>query len=303
MLGLSTSTVGYLIFLLALGGTSFAAYLDWKTTEVPDYISVTVAAGSLLLHGVVSYLNADWRFFWLSLAAGVSFFALGWLFYLMGSWGGADAFVLGAVGFAIPYQPPWFSQIAVPQWPYAFSVLLNVFIIGALYTLAYAIYKGFTTKEFMSDFIEDVLDYKSRILGITAIYAAISLFAAFYLSKTLFVHVKAPLYLLMAYIPVLIGFLIMYRYLRVVENVAMRKTISTADLEVGDVLAENLDLENGTIDSSRIVGLDEGQVERIQDAFSEVTIKYGVRFVPVFPVAVILSVVVGDLLVLLISSL
>ncbi|MDY6768798.1 MAG: A24 family peptidase, partial [Candidatus Nanohaloarchaea archaeon] len=125
----------FVAFVLA--GVSYAAYLDLRTSEVPDWVSLTVAAGSLLYYGYQSAVAGTAAPLLASLISGTVLFALGWTMYLAGMWGGADAFVLGAVGYALPSLPAGYGGAAAP-WPFPFSLLMTVFTVGAVYSVVYA---------------------------------------------------------------------------------------------------------------------------------------------------------------------
>ncbi|MDY6788926.1 MAG: A24 family peptidase [Candidatus Nanohaloarchaea archaeon] len=287
--------IGYIILAVVLGGTSTAAYLDLKTTEVPDMISIVVAVAGVLLHAVASYTSGNWSYITRSLLVGAAFFGFGWGLYLLGSWGGADAFVLGSIGFALPYLPTEFQPIFNAFWPFPLTLLFNIFLVGAVYSLLYAAFEGLTSEEVMTDFFKDMKCYWKRLVTITLFFALVVYTLTVYTLSSRPMAYMNSLYPVLGFALALAGVLILYRYLKAVENSAMRKTLESSELEPGEVLAEDVETEEGVIRANRIKGLTEEEVEAIQESCSEITVRYGVRFVPAFPVAVLVSVTFGDL--------
>ncbi|MCJ7450506.1 MAG: hypothetical protein MUP58_02090 [Candidatus Nanohaloarchaeota archaeon QJJ-9] len=283
------------------------------------------------------------------LASGIALLGLGWFLYLLGAWGGADALILGSLGFVIPNIPSSFSPIFEAAWPFPLTLLMNVFIVGSVYIFFYSAYEGLRDSEVMRKFRSDLKGYWKRILHILGIYVVFSGIAMFYAVKSLNAPFKWSFYLLLAYLPLLIGLLILYRFLNFVQNVGMVETKRVEELEPGDVLSEGYKLEGRSegekglagcfigglrqlfssvharlsegsfvhdllsrIDSSlesfeekvgypTIVGLTEDEIEKLREERSEVKIVHGVRFVPTFPVAVLVSFTVGDIVFALFS--
>ncbi len=287
--------IGYLILGTALAGTGTAAYLDLKTTEVPDEVSILTAAVGILLHAVMSYLSYSWAPLVNSIATGVVFFSLGWLIYLMGGWGGADAFVLGATGFAIPYLPSEFAPMYQAAWPFQITLIFNVFIVGAVYSLIYAAFIGLRSRKVMEKFQKSLSKEWKNILGTILSFTVLAYLLVLY-SQYIGVAGGANIYSFIALVLSISGMLILYRYLKAVEEEAMKNEIDTEDLKPGDVLAEEVDTGNRTIEANLIRGLTKGEIVEVRENRAKVTIRHGVQFVLSFPVAIIVSVFLGDLI-------
>ncbi len=288
--------LGYLGFSIAIVGSTIAAVWDLKTTEVPDYVSIITAVSGLLVNLAMWQFTGEFMYFLASIVVGTSFFALGWLFFLTGVWGGADAFVMGAVGFAMPVLPEVFSPLSLATWPFALTLLMNIFIIGAVYTLLFALFKGLSDKSVVEEYFRDIKNYWKTVLAIFIVYCVVIIGFSRILVPDQFLN-NSLTYISVSG-PFLLGMLLIYRFLKVVENVGMTKKVDVEELSVGDVLAEDVKIGEETISSDRIVGLSEENVEEIRESVETVNIRSGVMFVPAFPVAIILSVTVGDLLFL-----
>ncbi|MDY6765970.1 MAG: hypothetical protein SVW77_01260, partial [Candidatus Nanohaloarchaea archaeon] len=111
-------------------------------------------------------------------------------------------------------------------------------------------------------------------------------------------------------------------FLRTVEHQVMEQRIPVEEVAVGDVLGEPVDLETdrqdpaeslsdraidmvnaivpvsvlrtGDAGPGRIAGLTAEQVEELQETQDTVTVRTGVRFIPSFPAAILLLLLVGD---------
>ena len=95
-------------------------------------------------------------------------------------------------------------------------------------------------------------------------------------------------------IPIIIIILyILYRLAKIVDASFFRK-ISSKDLKVGDMIGE--DIPRLKIGKKLIRGLTAAEVKRIQKMKKTVLIREGIRFGPVFPIALLLTVLYGNIL-------
>jgi len=222
--------------------------------------------------------------------------------------------------------------MAQAPWAFQVTLVLNLFLIGAVYVLGFAFYRGLREPGVMERFFDEVRGDWRRLALIVAGYLA--------LMTVLMVSVgsgsaQAALPILTSYAILLIGMLVLYRYLRIVEAEAMTDAVDVDALEEGDVIEESVEVEGevqrhqsllgkiierirtlnpvGVLDPylrrleeslgyPEIVGLTSKEIAKIQEEREEVTVRTGVRFVPAFPVAILVSVVVGDLVYMGLSA-
>lgn len=286
---------GYLAAAAAIIGGSVAAVMDLRTTEVPDYVSYAIAAVGLAAHAGMSVQAGDMMPLAWSIGTGVSLFALGWLLYVVGAWGGADAFVMGAIGFALPTLPTGFAPMHVAPWPFALTLLLNILVVGSVYVLVFAIVMGFV-RGAPQLLVVDVRQHWKRLGAIVAGAAVLGAAGAYYISTSGGLALQRSLALLGVYVGAMIGLIVLYRYLKIVEDEVMVFEKDPEAVEVGDVLAEDVVTEEGELRADRIVGLDEDQLQVVRASDGPVLVKTGVRFIPTFPIAAVLSLTVGDLM-------
>lgn len=354
----------FVVFILA--GTSYAAYLDLRTTEVPDSVSLIIGGGAVLFYlyhsisppfalgdayliagtllfaaavgtylklyrilgdehvlakkmdgrvmgrierkdvaGTVLMVCAAAAYYLsiglvgfqplvLSVLSGTVLFAIGWTMYLAGMWGGADAFVLGAVGYAFPHLPPGITPAYDVILPVPASLLILVFVVGAVYSVGYALVVAFYDGEAIREFWQSLVRQRRRFLLLSAGYLVLAL------GIGQVVHVMRGIPFLVVvqnsviFLVILLALLVLYQFLKVVEDHVMRQQIPVEELQPGDVLANPLEKVEGRVEAGKIVGVTPEQVELVRDHYDTVTVRTGVRFIVAFPIAIILLVLLGD---------
>lgn len=291
----------YLIFGVAFGGTMIAAILDLWTTEVPDSVSIVVGGISFGLHVYLSWMTGNIGYALWSAGLGLGFLAGGWALYCVGGWGGADAVVLGSIGFALPYVAEVMAPLGQTPWPYPVSFLLNVLIVGSIYSLGYAAYKGFAVDGLMQTFFDDLRRYWKRMMAIVLFVIALLVSIAVVAHVQNIATLTESLQTLGWYIPLLVGLLILYRYLRVVEDEGMVIEKDVDELVLGDVVVEDIELEAGDIHPQRIEGITQDQLDELCETEETVPVQHGVRFVLTFPLAFAATAFYGDLVLVIMT--
>lgn len=340
--------------IIALGGSSIAGWYDLKTTEIPDWASVGMIVSGIVIALTRSAIQWNYLYIFRSAAVGAAFFSFGFLMYLGRQWGGGDVKVFAGVGALIPAFPSLAPVEAA--FPFPFVYLVNLFLIGALYITVYAFGFAFFQESLISEFVEKVKERRREIIFVSCLPLLLFAGLAWILGP------QRYLYNLIFLVPGIVGLMLLFRFLRVVERKGFKHKISTQELEVGDMLAEPLEeieedheprenlkeissffvpflalslvmffvgftgnlyfycaLFSGTVmgiltllhavprlrgealqnSSDRIRGLETKEVEKLKEERSEVEIREGVRFAPVFPIAVLASLFLGNLLLLI----
>ena len=281
-----------LIFLAtAFIGSSLAALFDLKTTEIPDKIPHVMIAIALILYGVQSILSSSYWPILNSVIAGGSLLGFGFLMYYLGQWGGGDAKILASIGFLLPQLPQGFAKLF---FPLPLSYLINVFLIGAFYMLIYAFVFALMNKKIIRNFFKDIKAYSKTLLisliGLFILFFGINLYFFQYFDFSL------TLVLSNSFLPLVLVILlfIVWRFAKTVEEVGFKRKIPISKLKVGDILAEYKKLE----------GITEKELRRIKKSGTKtVRIKEGVRFAPTFPLALIFTLLFGDVIIWLIVAL
>lgn len=268
-----------------------ASIYDLKKGEIPDSVSVGLNVAVLGLAFLYSVSTRDSSFILTSVAIGIFYFILAYVPFYLGQWGGGDVKVISGIGCslgfldALSYQWP-----NTPLLPYFGSYLVNMAFVATPYALFYSMVLGILKPKVFARFFKEFRNYVTPIL----------IFLAFIPSFVTYHLQMYKLTLLYVFLPILV---IVSIYLKVVELVALRKMISVSELKEGDAVADDLLVDNKKIASKRdIEGLTNGQIEKIRKLAKSgkipktITIRWGIRFVPILLIAFALTLWTGNLL-------
>ena len=271
--------------LIALFGSSLAAFWDLKTTEIPDVIPHLMIISGILFHLFYSFYQKDFSFLFRSLIYGLGFLGFGFLLYFLGQWGGGDAKILSAIGFLLPFYPKSFFL------SFPLSFLFNVFFVGAIYIIVYALIFSFLNRKIWKKFFEEVKGYsKGLFLGFFSLFIFLFLINFYFFE----IEPKENLILSFSFPFLTLLLIIVVRFAKIVEDYGFKKKIPISRLKVGDVLLESKVWE----------GITEEELKKIKRSGKKyVWIKEGVRFGPVFPLALLLTLFYGDFISLLLKFL
>lgn len=276
--------------VIAFSTLFLAAIFDLKTTEVPDTVSIVGVVGGIGLHLLAS-LNSGFDIntltnlgillsepvTWLqalgdpllwSLGVGTAFSVYGWGIYLLGMWGGADAFAMSVLGFAAPYSITGFGLM------HSVDLFLNIMIAGFVYTLLFAFYQSTKKPEVWKDTLNDLKDQEKRV--------SLEILGAGLLG---FVGTYTGSFNGLFYFIFFVSLILLYRFLKNIQDSLLSREVKVSDLKGGEVLAA--EEEQG----GKIVGITEEEIQELDQ--ETVEIREGIRFIPVFPVALVMTDVLG----------
>jgi len=273
-----------IIFLfVAFAGSIIASLCDLKTTEIPDEIPYVMMTIGIVGHLLKSYLVWSYMPFLLSLVFGLGFLGFGFIMYFIGQWGGGDAKILSAIGFLLPEL----SGIGKTLFfPFPLSFFFNVFMIGAIYMIFYAIVLSFINRKIWSVFLKDLRANARMILVFNFSLIIVIFLSEFVLAKYFEMFPLMDMILFgVAIVLASIGIFLLWKFVKVVENVGFRKKIPVSKLRIGDV----------PLDYKIWEGITEKELKKIKKSGKKyIWIKEGVRFAPAFPLALLFTILVGD---------
>jgi prepilin signal peptidase PulO-like enzyme (type II secretory pathway) len=261
---------------IALGGSAAAGLWDLKTSEIPDSVCIAMIALGLSLFGLEGMLTGNWSGLIMSLVVGGAFLTFGLLMYFGGQWGGGDGELLVAIGVLLPAWP--LTQISI--FPMPLALFINLFFVGAIYAIFYALWLTAGNKKIRKQFFIKLRASMRAIIIAALGAAAIAVFVLWSFYALLLLVLAAalpPLYIL----------------LKTVEAGFYRR-INTARLKPGDMIGQ--DIPELRINCRCIRGLTAAEIKQIRKLRRYVTIREGVRFGPVFPIALVVTLVLGDLI-------
>ena len=254
--------------LIAFIGSVIAAIWDLFTTEVPDEVLALMAGAGISIWFFYGVITTDFAPLVNSVIFGTGILAIGWLMYKKGHWGGADACLFASIAYLIPFYS---GTLFMPTY------IFNFLLVGAIYMVIYALVLGIKNRWVFSYFVKDVRENSRLVLSLLCF---VSLFVVFFTTTAGFNYLSL----------LLIGMVFFWRYGVVIEKHVFRRRVKTKDLRVGDVV-ENMIWR----------GITEREIKRLQKKRKYVVIKEGVRFIPAFPIALVLSLLYGNLMFLFFS--
>ena len=302
----------------------YSSWLDWKTREVDDKIThsfVGLAVGLQLARALAGW--GSWSEFGFAIGIGALFFAVGWLMYRTGQWGGADVKILAGLGIMFANFPEVGGFEVGFEIGFPFSYFINIFLVAFAYSIVWSLGLAVREKKVRGEFVK-VVGKDLRELGLVLALIV----AAFVLSVGFFVYrfglgageavgFMGPLGYLFLVIP---GFWFLIKFVKVVEEECFRLDVKAGKLREFDLLIEDVLVEKGNFlrvkpdkerrkraervvyDSADPNGLRPAEIEEIRtlvkggkivDGF---VMKWGLPFVPVFLIALPITVWVGNLL-------
>jgi Flp pilus assembly protein protease CpaA len=257
----------FFLIVLALLWLTGAAIFDFRSREIPDWLSFSLIAFALAYRAFVSIFTSDWSFLVSGVAGFAVFWILGNVMYRIG-FGGGDAKILMAMGTVIPFSFSYAENIKIMAI-FIFALLF----IGAIYSLIYSIGIAlFKFGKFKRMFKARSIEHKNLVLGLFAL-AIIPFVLVF------FNIIFLPLALLMLIFPIL------FVYAKAVEDVMIKK-LSGRELTIGDWLAEKVKVGRHVIEP-RPTGLNEHDLRLLRKYHKTILIKDGIPFTISFLLAFI----------------
>ncbi|MEM0473447.1 MAG: prepilin peptidase, partial [Candidatus Aenigmatarchaeota archaeon] len=224
-----------------------------------------------------------------SLTAGIGFLVFGLFMYYTGQWGGGDAKLLSAMGFLL-------GNVNVTTkvfFPLPLSLFFNVFFVGAIYMILYAVVLAFLNKKIWYEFIHQIKSNTKMLVMLNITIAAVliifgilslNFFAGLNFMELVLIEIKL--------VVITIFLFLVWRFSKTVEDVGFKRKIPVSELKEGDVL----------LDSKVWEGITKQQLKQIKKSGKKhVWIKEGVRFGLAFPLALLFTIFIGDGLLILIG--
>lgn len=279
-----------ILLVVALVGSTAAAIYDLKTTEVPDWLFYIMAAVGIPVLVTQAFVLNDFSILQNAAVISVGLLVFGFLMYKTGQWGGADALLVALIGLLVSKLPTGFSPNLILPLPLSF--LLNVFILGTVYMVIYAVIFAYRNKIILRNYFKEV-KASARILVIfSSILFTFLIFLSIYLNNVFYLGMDIPQVFRTAFVPIAftLSLIFFYRFAKIVEKFGFRKRIPVSKVRVGDML----------LTKKELVGITSEQLYKLKKSEKKfVWIKEGVRFAPAFPIALLYTLYFGDAILVL----
>ncbi|MFQ5816085.1 MAG: A24 family peptidase C-terminal domain-containing protein [Candidatus Hydrothermarchaeaceae archaeon] len=360
-----------LFVLLAIAGALVASATDLKSRIVPNKLSFGLLAIGVVGNTTYGLYTGDTSLLG-DLAKGVLFiFAIGYVFWILGGWSAGDAKEFLFLASLLPRYPRSLYGYLTPNlasYPFPVTILLNTFVLIFPALILYSIvisYKNLSLTEFLKPLLGFKRYIKEGIFIVSALslgmmlgkpYLIVVALLAFHVPwlkdthryllalviVTAFIAGNDPqdrLVDLIRYLATTTVFFaiigVLWNSIGILRNKALRETREISDLQEGDVIAEEIYIQDGKIKrdnrsisekfmalvlsgaeresrknriliaSPRAAGLSTKDVSTLKKFVIEgkmdgnIAVKKSMPFAPVTLAGLLSALIVGDIVVLL----
>ncbi len=271
---------------VGLAGLVVGSYADIETREIPNWLNFSLIAAGLGIRAIGALAEKNWWVFAAGILGLVAMIAVGNLLYYSRQWGGGDTKLLIGLGalFGAMSFLPWFLL----------HFLINLVVIGAVYGFLWSMYLAIRHRHrFVVAFRRIV--HAHRHLLMICIGMAVILFAVSFLLPSL---MRLVVWILAG---VLVMYGVMIVFVKTVEDACMFRKIRLKNITEGDWIAENVVVKGKTLYRMTDPGVSREQISLMKKCnVKRVLVKEGIPFVPSFLFAMILTLVVGNIFLVMI---
>ncbi len=284
----------WIFISVAIFGVFAGTFTDLKARWSPDWVSYLMIAFGLGGHAIISvFQNNFWPVLYSITAFAIMFCIAAAMFYT-GIFAGGDAKMLMGLGALLPIAPEFVKSAS---WPFFITILLNILIIATIIGILTAFYLAIKHyKKFREEFKHEISKNKLVIYSASIAMLFIPIIARYAnYNLILFTGILAYVFLILVFV------------LKATEKTCMFKYISPSKLVEGDWIAEPVNVGEYSFKPKR-TGIEKRDIEKLKEfenlgKLKEVKVKEGLPMIPSFLIALIISIVYGDLISLLIGSL
>ncbi len=280
---------GIILVVIALIVLLIATYTDFKTGEVPDWLSLSFIISALGIRLIHSVVYSDWLYFLYGLIGFGVMYGFGLLIYYSRQWGGGDAKILMGLGAAFATAPFAYSG----NIPYLAALTANIFIAGGVYGLLWGVYVFFSQFGRATKAMKDnMLRYKKKYIAMLAAAIAVFVSSFFFNSGSRFLLMLAP--------PLFIAYMLLYVFIKSTEAAGMHERVPVSKLTEGDWIANDVKAKGKLICSRKDPGITKEQIKLLKKAgVKRVVIKKGIKFLLALLAGAVITLVFNNIVVLL----
>lgn len=261
------------LFVLAIFWMVFAVVQDFKTREIANWLNFSLIVFAIGFRFFYSFFNSDFNFLYQGLIGLGIFFVLGNVFYYCRFFAGGDAKLMISLGAIIPFSNNLLTNIK------GFSLFLVIFLfVGIFYTFFSSLFLSIKNhKKFSKKFKKIFLKHKKLLFF--GLFLSI-IFLSFSLYDLVFLYFGCFLFFV----------LVLFFYLKAVEESCFVNIINTKNLREGDWICNTIKVKNKEIKPTWD-GLTKKEISLIRKNYDKIKIKSGIPFSPVFLISFILFII------------
>ncbi len=270
----------------------FALIIDLKSREIPDWLTYSLGILSIITYTIVSIESKSFHPIISSIVSGIIFAAISFALYYSRQWGGGDVKLFISLGLAIPLYPENLLQFFSPNINLYFPliVLTNTLLAAMIYSLFALI---FLVIKHWKAFKEEIKTNNQKTLKIICISLAVIIFTASFFLDYLQSLYSIALAILILITPYLLS------STKAIEKTAMIRYIEV-EKSLGEWLAEDIIIKGKIILSKSHPEITPEDIRKLKiHKIDKIKIKIGIPFAPVFLLAVILTLLFGNILFLI----
>lgn len=268
-----------------------ASITDIKTREVPDWINFSLIPLGIGINLIWSLATNNWNFIIFSLTGFIALFIIALLMFYTGQWGGGDSKMLMGLGALIGLKLSLDSTLI--------SFLINIVIVGSLYGLVWSIILSFKNRKKFIKELKKSTKSIIKIRRIMLIWFIILLISALFIKD---VVIKILVILLTIFI---YASFYLFIFIKAVEKSCMLKYVKPTEVTEGDWIAKKIFVNKKYIAGPKDLGIEKKQLKKLINYYKKgkikrVLIKIGIPFVPSFLIAYLITLWIGNVLLLFI---
>jgi Flp pilus assembly protein protease CpaA len=279
---------GFILLAVSLIFLGVASATDLRSREVADEISVAFLGTALAFRLVWSIVSGQPALFLEPFLVAVGFLVLGLAMYWLKQWGGGDVLVFTALGAAFGSLPTDLLSV-FPRFsffPFWVALLANVLLVGGAYGTVWIAWFFLSNQKVRRQTLEKLVKLWPISLFIL-VFSLLSFIFLFFPGNLLGV----------AFFPLYIVFLCS----KSVESEIFVKKTLPKDLRVEDWIVSDVKAGGKVLVSASTSGLTKEDIIKIQRAKRAgkldghyILVKEGIPFIPVFFLALLTSILLGD---------
>jgi len=247
-----------------------ASYSDIRTREVPDWLNYGLIFTAFGIRAIFS-INLGWEIILSGILGFIVCFGFALLFYYTGQWGGGDSKLLMGIGAVIGITFPFNDS----SWDLLFF-FIALLLFGAIFGLLWMVYIAIKKRKVFS------LNFKKSISKKKKLHISLAVLSLILIVPTIFYIFLWPLILF----PLVFFYLLIF--VNSVEKSCFINKVKIKNLTEGDWLAEDLKIKNKLVLEKKTLELEDlWKLRKLEGKgkLTEVLIKEGVPFVPIFLLA------------------
>ena len=281
-----------ILLIIAFLGLLIGSFTDIKTREVPDWVNYSMIFIGLGLRLLFSAAFWDYHFILEGVIGFALFAGLAFLMFYAGQWGGGDAKMMMGLGALIGFN--------LKLDHFFLGFLVNLAVVGGIYGLLWSISLSIIKwKDFSREFKKVFLAKPAVIIRRISLAISALLLIPIFIIQDFWIKVAFFIVLFMASTTPYL-----WAFVKSVENSSMFKLVSPEQLTEGDWIVDEIRVKGSYIAGPKDLGIGMHQIKKLielkkQNKVDKILIKEGIPFVPSFLLGFIITLIWGNLFLLL----